>query len=170
MSRLLTWIRRTLAGAAFLVPTLVLAQSSNLLIQLQPGGSYRVWYADGPSVLSDDEVLLLDSLAEPKGGEIVETSLGAARARQSDQGVVIELLDRAEDKALLVDRDGCGHLKTWHADGATPITEDQITDLVISAIPGGGPRLVLDADRHAKAFLTNLGVMVAVWRPPKRAK
>ena len=120
--------------------------------------------------MSDDEVLLLDSLAEPRGGEVVKTSLGSARARHTEQGVIIELLDRNEDKALLVDHDSCGHLKTWHADGATPISEDQITDLVISAVPGGGPRQVLDAERLAKAFLTNLGVMVAVWRPPKRAK
>jgi hypothetical protein len=156
--------------AAILLPAAVWAQSNNLLIQLQPGGSYRVWHAEGSSTLSDDEVLLLDSLAEPGGGEVVKTAIGAARARHTDQGVIIELLDRREDKALLVDRDGCGHLKTWHADGATPISDDQITDLVISAVPGGGPRQILDAERHAKAFLTNLGVMVAIWRPPKRAK
>jgi hypothetical protein len=29
----------------------VLAENSNLLIQLQPGGGFRIWHADGPSLL-----------------------------------------------------------------------------------------------------------------------
>ena len=68
-------------------------------------------------------------------------------------------------KALLVDRDACGHLKTWHAEGGVPLTEEQATDLVLAALPGGGPRLVLDAERHAKSYLTAIGIMVAIWKP-----
>lgn len=159
------------AGAAVLalalLPLPAWAQSSNLLIQVQPGGSYRVWHGDGPSQLTDDEVMLLDSMAEPEGGPPLKTALGAARARSTGQGVIIELADAPSDKALLVDRDACGHLKVWHAEGSTPLTEDQVTDLVLAAVPGGGQRLVLDAQRHAKSFLTSLGVMVAIWRPIK---
>ena len=142
-----------------------MAQTNNLLIQMQPGGGFRVWHGDGPSELSDDEVMLLDSLAEPQGSAPITTSLGAARARSTPQGVIIELVDATEDKSLLIDRDACGHLKTWHAEGRMQISEDQVTDLVLAAVPGGGPRLVLDGQRHAKSFLTSLGVMVAIWRP-----
>jgi hypothetical protein len=66
---------------------------------------------------------------------------------------------------LLVDRDACGHLKTWHAEGGVPLSEEQATDLVLAALPGGGPRLVLDAERHAKSYLTAIGIMVAIWKP-----
>ena len=156
----------TAALLAVLAP-MAAAQSSTLLIQSLPGGNFRVWHGDGPSQLSDDEVMLLQSLAEPKGSAPIQTSLGAARALSTDQGVIIELAGAARDKALLVDRDACGHLKTWHAEGATRITDEQTTDLVLAAVPGGGPRLILDEQHHAKSFLTSLGVMVAIWRPKK---
>lgn len=142
-----------------------LAESSNLLIQLQPGGGYRIWHADGPSVLSDDDIMLLDSMAEPQGSAPVPTPLGAARARRTELGVIIELSEAKTDKTLLIDRDACGHLKTWHAEGGKPLTDDQATDLVMSALPGGGPRLVLDPEHHAKSFITAIGIMVAVWTP-----
>ena len=141
------------------------AQSSNLLIQLPPGGGYRIWHADGPSVLSDEDILLLDSMAEVQGSAPIPTSLGAARARRTELGVIIELTEANIDKTLLVDRDACGHLKTWHVDGGKPLTDDQTTDLVMSALPGGGPRLVLDPEHHAKSFITAIGIMVAVWTP-----
>jgi len=153
-----------------LLPLAALAESTNLLIQLQAGGTYRIWHGEGPSVLDDDEVMLLYSLAEPQGSAPVATALGAARARSTAQGVVIELLDAATDKALLVDHDACGHIKTWHAEGGAPISEEQATDLVLAAVPGGSRRLVLDEQRHAKSFLTELGVMVAIWRPLKAAR
>jgi hypothetical protein len=35
----------------------------------------------------------------------------------------------------------------------------------MAALPGGGPRLVLDPERHAKSYLTSIGVMVAIWKP-----
>ena len=143
----------------------VLAENSNLLIQLQPGGGFRIWHADGPSLLSDDEVMLLDSLAEPQGSAPVPTALGPARARRTELGVIIELAEVKTDKALLVDRDACGHLKTWHAEGNARLTQHQVADLYMSALPGGGPRLVLDDGRNAKGFITSLGVMVAIWKP-----
>lgn len=148
-----------------LSPPASLAESSNLLIQLQPGGGYRVWHADGPSVLNDDDVMLLDSMAEPQGSAPIPTLLGAARARRTELGVVIELVEAKTDKTLLVDRDACGHLKTWHTEGGMALTDDQATDLVMAALPGGGPRLVLDPEHHAKSFITAIGVMVAVWKP-----
>lgn len=165
-------VRCGILGAALLVllPLAAAAQSTNLLIQLQPGGAYRIWHGEGPSVLDDDEVMLLYSLAEPQGSAPVATALGAARARRTAQGVVIDLLDVATDKALLVDHDACGHIKTWHAEGGTPLTEEQATDLVLAAVPGGGRRLALDEQRNAKSFLTDLGVMVAIWRPLKAAR
>lgn len=141
-----------------------LAENSNLLIQLQPGGGFRVWHAEGASVLDDDEVMLLDAEAEQGGSRSIATALGPARAVRTELGVIIELQHAASDKALLVDRDACGHLKTWHAEGGTRLTEDQVTDLFMSALPGGGPRLVLDDGRNAKAFVTSLGVMVAIWK------
>ncbi len=141
------------------------AQSSNLLIQLHPGGGYRVWHADGPSVLDDDDVMLLDSMAEPQGSAPVPTPIGPARARRTALGVIIELAEVKSDKALLVDRDACGHLKTWHSEGGMSLTDDQATDLVMAALPGGGPRLVLDPEHHAKSFVTSIGIMVAVWKP-----
>ncbi len=140
------------------------AENSNLLIQLQPGGGFRVWHAEGASVLDDDEVMLLDAEADLGGSRSIATALGPARAVRTEYGVIIELQQAASDKALLVDRDACGHLKTWHAEGGTRLTEDQVTDLFMSALPGGGPSLVLDDGRNAKAFVTSVGVMVAIWK------
>ncbi len=150
---------------AALLPAVASAQINNLLIQSQPGGSFRVWHADGVSVLDDDEVMLLESLAEIGGSAPTASALGPARALRTAQGVIIELMEQTRDRELLVDRDACGHVKTWHAEGVTRLSEDQATDLVMAALPGGGPRLVLDAERHAKSYLTNIGVMVAIWKP-----
>ncbi len=142
-----------------------LAADQGLLIQIQPGGSYRVWHSDGPTKLSDDEIMLLDAEATPEGGKSIPTSAGPASAMQTPVGVVISLPEAPADRSLLVDRDGCGHVKTWHAEGITKLNDDQLTDLVLAAIPGGGKRIVLDETRHAKSFLTAIGVMVAIWRP-----
>lgn len=155
----------TLLLWAALLPGAAFAQISNLLIQTMPGGSYRVWHAEGVSILDDDEVMLLESIAEVGGSAPTATALGPARALRTAQGVIIQLIERQQDKELLVDRDACGHVKTWHAEGVTRLSEDQATDLVMAALPGGGPRLILDAEHHAKSYLTNIGVMVAVWTP-----
>lgn len=140
------------------------AENSNILIQLQPGGGFRVWHAEGASVLDDEEVMLLDAEAEPGGSRAIATALGPARARRTELGVIIDIDQAVKDKALLVDRDACGHLKTWHADGDLRLSADQVADLYMSALPGGGPRLALDDGRSAKAFMTSLGVMVAIWK------
>ena len=155
----------TLLFCVALAPSAAFAQISNLLIQTLPGGSYRVWHAEGISMLDDDEVMLLESIAAIGGSEPRATALGQARALRTPQGVIIELIEHQQDRELLVDRDACGHVKTWHADGVTRLSEDQATDLVMAALPGGGPRLILDPEHHAKSYLTNIGVMVAVWKP-----
>ena len=157
-------------AAAGALSTPVAAQNLSLLIQSLPGGTYRVWHGDGPSMLDDDDVAKLDAIAEPDGSAPIRTALGAAIARRTAQGVIIELPEAAHDKMLLVDRDGCGHLKTWHAEGGFVLNEDQATELVMSALPGGGPRIALDAEYSAKAYLTNVGVMVAVWKPRSRER
>lgn len=147
------------------MPQISIAESSNVLIQVLPGSVYRVWHADGPSVLEEEEIMALDAAAERTGSEAIETKLGPATARLTDQGAIIDLPAAKSDKQLLIDRDACGHVKTWHAEGGVALTDDQITDLVLAALPGGGPRVALDPERYAKAFVTGLGIMVAIWKP-----
>lgn len=169
MARRLT--RRLLAIAfACALATPATAQNLSLLIQSVPGGAYRIWHGDGTSMLDDDDVAKLDAIAVPEGSPPLRTSLGPAIARRTSLGVIIELPEAASDRHLLVDRDGCGHLKTWHADGAIVLSDDQATDLVMSALPGGGPRVVLDAEYNAKAYITSIGVMVAVWKPRRKER
>lgn len=171
MARQLKALRAAVLGAALALPwTGALAENQNVLLQLQSDGRFRIWHAEGPSQLDDDELMLVESLAEPAGGKTVVTRLGPARARRTSQGVIIELQAAARDRELLVDRDACSHLKAWHSEGETRLSDDQATDLALSALPGGGPRVVLDAGRHAKAFLTNVGVMVAIWKPRATGK
>lgn len=154
-----------LAFACCVFSAPVWADDDALLIQLQPGGGYRVWHTDGATHLTDDEAMLLDAIATPEGSETTMTSVGPAQSRRTPSGVVISILRSGSDRELLVDRDACGHIKTWHADGPTELNEDQLTDLVLAAVPGGGKRVVLDDRRVAKSFLNALGVMVAIWRP-----
>lgn len=139
------------------------AQNSSVLIQLQPGGDYRIWHGEGASHLDDDLLIALDARAADESGEALATPLGPAKAVRTPQGVMIELPAAPSDRALLLERDACGHLNVWHADGATRLSEEQATDLVMAAVPGGGPTLALDARRRAKSYLTPLGVMVAIW-------
>lgn len=160
-----------LAALALLaLPGAATAQNSSVLIQVQPGGSYRLWHGDGVSHLDDELLIALDARAAAGDGEPLETPLGPARAVRTPQGVVIELPAAPSDRALLLERDACGHLNVWHADGATRLTDDETTDLVMAAVPGGGPTLALDAQRRAKSYLTALGVMAAIWtvRPGER--
>lgn len=171
VENILSRLRGILAALLLaLAPLAGTAQNNSLLIQTLPGGAYRIWHAQGPSILSDDDVMLLTTLAEPGGSKAVSTGLGAARAQRTEQGVVIELLDAPSDKALLVDYDACGHFNIWHAEGPGTITEEQATDLVLAAIPGGSKRLTLDGQRVARSFLTNIGAMVVIWRPAEAAR
>jgi hypothetical protein len=162
--------RIALVCAVLAFSTAAQAEDDALLIQLQTGGAYRVWHTEGLTQLGDDDAMLLDAIATPEGSETTMTAIGPAQSRRTASGVVISLLHSGPDNELLVDRDGCGHIKLWHGDGATQLTEDQLTELVLAAVPGGGKRIVLDDRRIAKSFLNSLGVMVAIWRPVKRAR
>ena len=133
-----------------------------LLIQLQPGGAYRVWHTEGESQLTDDEVMALETTARPGGGEEMATGAGPARAHETSDGVTISLSAARNDNFLLLDRDDCGHVRVWHSAGATNLPEDQITDIFISALPGGGKR-VIAGDYQVKAFITKLGVTASLW-------
>lgn len=161
-------LQRVLAALWFLlVGGLAGAADNALLIQVDPGGGYRVWHTEGSTQLEEDEILMLAAGATPEGSALQAVSAGPARAFQTAGGVVIELPEAARDRRLLVDRDACGAVKVWHAEGETNLTDDQITDLVISALPDGGRPLKVDG-RYAKAFITELGYAVVLWAPVKR--
>ncbi|MDP2810629.1 MAG: hypothetical protein Q8O34_10825 [Rhodocyclaceae bacterium] len=152
---------------ALLVMTSAGAADNVLLIQIQPGGGYKVWHTEGESQLSDDEVMALEATARPEGGEETPTSAGPARAYETSDGVTISLPAARNDKAVLIDRDDCNHVRLWHAAGATNLSEDQITDIVMSALPEGGKRLTV-GNYHVKAFITKLGVTAALWNAPAK--
>ena len=153
--------------AAPMVMTSAAAADNVLLIQMRPEGHYQVWHTEGESQLSDDEVMALEVTAKPEGGEETPTSAGPARAYQTRDGVAIGLPAARNDKAVLIDRDSCGHIRLWHSAGTTDLSEDQITDIVISALPEGGKRLVV-GNFHVKAFITKLGVTAALWSVPAK--
>lgn len=137
-----------------------------LLVQQGPEG-FVVWHTEGESVLSDDELLEIMATAAPEGGETTLTPAGPARAYELPMGVLIRLPEAPRDKALLVDRDACGHLIVWHAAGATQLSDSELTEAVMSALPEGGPRLTLGG-RYAKAFIGRLGVTVTLWNIPAK--
>ncbi len=143
------------------------AADNSLLIQLEPNGHYKLWHTEGTTTLSDDEVLSLAATARPEGGEPLVVAAGTARAFETSQGVVISIPEAAADRQLLVDRDDCGAIKLWHSEGSTQLTEGQMTELVISALPGGG-RPIAVGGRYAKAYITRLGYAVVVWQPVVR--
>lgn len=150
----------------FLCMPMVRAADNVLLIQMQSGGHYRVWHTEGESRLSDDEVMTLEVSARPEGGVEMPTAVGPARAYETSDGVVIALPAASSDKAVLVDRDGCGHIRLWHSVGTTHFTEEQITDIFLSALPEGGRRLAVGG-WNVKAFITRLGVTATLWRAVK---
>lgn len=148
--------------AALLTLTGARAEDNVLLLQLRPGGGITVWHTEGQSQISDDEALELEASAKPEGGPELPTAAGPARAFETPEGVMFRLLAAGKDNALLVERDNCGHIKLWHAAGATNLPDDQLTDIFMSALPGGGKRLTI-GDRHVKAYLTPLGVTASLW-------
>ncbi len=150
----------------FLSASIAHAEDSVLLIQTGPEG-YRVWHARGESQLSEDEALELMASAKPGGGEVLNTRLGPALAYELSEGIVIRLQAAPSDRELLVDRDACGHVKTWHSEGTTKLSEAELTEIVLSALPEGGPRLRF-GDRYVKAFLGNLGVTATIWGVPQK--
>lgn len=159
--------RALLATLLLLAASFATAADNSLLIQVEPGGGYRVWHTEGATNLGEDEILMLAAGATPEGSALLPVSAGPARAFQTGNGVIIEVPEAASDRKLLVDRDACGAIKVWHADGATRLTEEQLTELVVSALPGGGRRVNIDGN-YAKAFITPLGYAVVIWAPVKR--
>lgn len=143
------------------------AEDTALLIQLQPDGGYRVWHSDGPSRLPEPQLLELEAGARPEGGPVMQTLRGPAQAFETREGVVIELPQAGEDNRLFFDRDGCGGVKVWHAAGTTYPTEEELTELVLTALPEGGPRIKVGAT-YARAFTTRVGVIAALWQPLRR--
>lgn len=69
------------------------------------------------------------------------------------------------DNVLLIDRDDRNHVRVWHSAGATNLSDEQITDIFMSALPGGGRRITV-GEYHVKAFITKLGVTATLWRAP----
>jgi hypothetical protein len=156
-----------IAVVAALAGQMVSAADNSVLIQLEPDGHYKLWHTEGMTSLSDDEVLTVAANARPEGGDPVAVAAGTARAYETSHGVVIAIPEAKTDQALLVDRDECGAIKLWHSDGSTALTEEQMTELVISALPGGG-RPVNLGGRYAKAFIGRLGYTVVLWKPVQR--
>ncbi len=159
---------RTIATlAAALAAFSAQAADTTLLIQLEPNGRFKVWHTEGETNLPEEQVLALEAAARPEGGETLDTAAGPARAYVTQAGITIAVPGAQSDKTLLIDRDACGGVKVWHAEGATRLTEDELTELVLTALPGGGKRVSVGGN-YAKAFTTGLGVMAVIWQPVRR--
>ncbi len=148
---------------ALLTANAAMADDNVLLIQLQAGGNYRVWHTEGESQLADDDVMALEATASQEGGKELATEFGPARAFETADGIVISLPSAPRDKYLLLDRDDCGHVRVWHSAGTTNLPEGQITDIFMSALPGGGKRITVDG-YNVKGFVTKLGVTASLWK------
>lgn len=163
-------MRTFLGGLALILGILatscVHAEDSVLLIQTGPEG-YRVWHGRGVSQLTEDEAIEVMASARPEGGEVVATRLGPALAYELPAGIVIRLPAAPSDRELLVERDACGHVKTWHSEGTTQLTEAELTEIVLSALPEGGPRLRF-GNRYVKAFVGKLGITATLWSAPAK--
>ena len=160
-------LKSALLMAALLTISSVSAEDNVLLLQLRPGGGITVWHTEGDSQITDDEALELEAGAKPEGSAELPTAAGPARSYETADGVMIRLPAAGKDNALLVDRDNCGHIKLWHAAGATHLPDDQLTDIFMSALPEGGKRLTF-GDQHVKAYITKLGVTASLW-PVRRS-
>jgi len=146
------------------------AADNTLLIQHEPNGSFKVWHIEGESNLTDAELQTLEVSAKPGGGETIQTSAGPASAFDTGDGIItIAIPGAPRDKALLIDRDACGGVGTWHSAGPTVLTDEQLTDLVVAAQPGGGKTLMLGNSR-AKAFTTRVGVIAVIWKPAEHRR
>jgi len=154
-----------LLAAALALPAA--AEDTALLIQVQPDGGYRVWHAGAPSPLSEAEMLALEADALPEGGKQRMTAAGLAQAFDTPSGILIQLPALATDKTLLIDRDGCGGIKVWHAQGTVQPTEEELTELALTALPDGGKRIPV-GPFYAKAYSTKTGVIAVIWRPVKK--
>ncbi len=164
MRRYFLGILAAIAVAAFSTHA---AADNTLLIQIEADGRYKVWHSKGETTLAENEVLTLEASARPQGGAPIETSAGLASAAATKDGIIISLPAAKRDKALLIDRDACGGVKVWHSEGPTSLTDDQITQFVVSALPGGGKSIAFGTS-VAKAYSTNLGIMVVIWTRAER--
>lgn len=162
-------LHRLFAVLALFVSGTALAADDTVLIQLRQDGKYVVWHSEGQTRLTDDELTSLAAHARPEGSERMATSAGAAVAYEQPHAVLVVLPDAPSDQRLLIDRDACGGVRIWHSDGPLQLTEDQLTDLVLSALPDGGRTIPLGA-RYAKAYAMALGTVAVVWTPVSRAK
>lgn len=144
--------------------TALWAMDTALLIQIRPDGRYTVWHAGGQSPIGEDEIGALEASARPEGGRSMLTTAGMARAFDTPNGILIRLPALGADRSLLIDHDGCGGIKVWHDRGDVNLTEDELTELVLSALPEGGKNVVLGR-YHAKAYTTKIGVIAAIWKP-----
>jgi hypothetical protein len=159
---------RLLAALLFaMAPALARAADNTLLIQLQQDGSYVVWHSEGETRLTDEELTALSASAKPEGGERMHTRAGMATAYEVPHAVLVVLATASVDARLLIDRDACGGVRVWHADGTTRLSQDQLTDLVLSALPDGGKPIPVGAS-YGKAYTTELGVVAVLWAPVQR--
>lgn len=143
------------------------AADHTLLVQLDAQGQFVVWHTEGASRLGEDEVLALAASARPEGGELVSTATGPARAFATRDGIVVELVAASADRRLLIDRDDCGGVKLWHGEGTTQLSDDDLTELMLTALPGGGKRLSIGGN-FARGYIARLGVVVLLWQQGRR--
>ena len=157
-------IAAALAACAALLAPPAAAEDTALLIQIETDGRYTVWHAGGKSPLGDEEISALEVTARPEGGKPTLTTAGLAQAFDTPAGMLIRLPALGPDRSLLIDRDGCGGIKIWHDRGDVNLTEDELTELVLSALPEGGKNVTMTS-YHAKAYSTKIGVIAAIWKP-----
>jgi hypothetical protein len=106
----------------------------------------------------------LEAAATPEGSRRVMTAAGFAQAFDTPNGILISLPGLGPERAVLIDRDGCGGIKLWHSHGNINPSEDELTDLVLAALPEGGKRIAL-GKLSAKAYSTKIGVIAVIWKP-----
>ncbi|MEZ5615272.1 MAG: hypothetical protein R3E35_08660 [Rhodocyclaceae bacterium] len=163
-------LRRFALAALVALPAFAAAADDTaLLIQLRPDGGYAVWHAGGTAPLGEEEVLALEAAAIPEGSRQIVTAAGLAQAFDTPNGILVRLPALGPDRALLIDRDSCGGIKLWQSHGTLNPSEDELSELMLTALPDGGPRISL-GDLSAKAFSTRTGVIAVVWKPLARPK
>lgn len=158
----------TWAAAALLIASLAANAADNtLLIQIEPSGKYRVWHTEGENMLDEEDVHALTDVATAEGGERVRTARGMASAQRTKNGIVVTLHEKSVDNRLLIDRDDCGGTKLWHSEGATQLRDEELTELVLTALPEGGERMKI-GELQARAFTGRIGVVAVLWKPIRK--
>ena len=156
------------AGAVLLLLAALAGHAADNVLLIQHGtAGYTVWHSEGPTQLDDDVVLEIMASAEAEGGVEMTSPVGRARAFARGAAVEIRFSDLQGDNALLVDRDACGHIHVWHAAGARQVPEDQLTEIMLTALPGGGKRLRF-GNEYVKGFIIDLGVTATFWQAAGR--